>query len=78
MNCDECLRRESEILKAIVAADKAESAMRWYLVAHLDVMSSSDIEEYNALKLQEQQACEARHLAFTGAIAHRRRHTAAA
>ena len=74
MNCDECDRSERFLLEAMVAADKAETALRCYLMTHERFAGVSDMDEYEALRKSHQDAVEERHAAYSGLVGHKRSH----
>ena len=75
MNCDDCLRMDSVLLEALVAADKAETALRCYFLTHHRTAGVSDLAEYNALRARQQQASDDRHNAYLASIEHRKQHS---
>jgi hypothetical protein len=74
MNCNECDRSERFLLEAMVAADKAETALRCYLMTHERFGGVSDMDEYEALRRDHQTATEGRHSAYIGLVKHKRSH----
>jgi hypothetical protein len=75
MNCDECDRSERFLIEAMVAADKAETSLRCYLMTHERFGGVSDMDEYEALRKSHQNAAEERHAAYTGLVKqHKRSH----
>jgi hypothetical protein len=74
MNCDECDRSERFLLEAMVAADKAETALRCYLMTHERFGGVSDMDEYEALRGEHRNATDQRHRAYTGLVQHKRSH----
>jgi len=74
MNCNDCDRSERMLLEAMVAADKAETALRCYLMTHERFGGVSDMEEYEALRTYQQSAAQERHSAYTGLVQHKRSH----
>jgi len=75
MNCNECDRAERFLLEAMVAADKAETGLRCYLMTHERFGGVSDMDEYEALRRDQQEATEQRHRAYTGLIRHKHSHS---
>ena len=75
INCDECNRLERYLLEAMVAADKAETGLRCYLITHERFGGVSDMDEYEALRTDQQNATQERHGAYTGLISHKRSHS---
>ena len=74
MNCNECDRAERFLLEAMVAADKAETGLRCYLMTHERFGGVSDMDEYEALRRDQQEATDQRHRAYTGLIKHKHAH----
>jgi hypothetical protein len=74
MNCDECDRSERFLLEAMVAADKAETALRCYLITHERFGGVSDMNEYEALRKDQQNATDERHKAYVGMVKHKQSH----
>lgn len=58
------VRLNRAFLQALIAADKAETELRCYLVVHQGAAGVSDMDEYRSLHAQQQRAAEARHQAF--------------
>jgi len=75
MDCDHCLSMNSAFLEALVAADRAETALRCYFITHQRIGGVSDLAEYNALRSQQQQTSDARHKAYLASVEHRRQHS---
>ena len=76
MNCEECDRKERFLLEAMVSADKAETALRCYLMTHERFGGVSDVDEYEALRSEQQKATQERHNAYTGLVKHKQAHSA--
>jgi hypothetical protein len=76
MNCEECDRAERFLLEAMVAADKAETALRCYLLTHERLGGVSDIDEYEALKADHLRTSQQRDKAYLGMVNHKRGHCA--
>ncbi len=74
-NCDGCARLERFLLEAMVAADKAETGLRCYLITHERFGGVSDMDEYEALRKDQENATQERHRAYTGLISHKRAHS---
>jgi hypothetical protein len=74
MDCSECNRLERFVLEAMVAADKAETALRCYLLTHQWGASVSDLAEYNTLRAQQQATADDRHKAYMDFVKHRKDH----
>ena len=51
-------------VQAMIAADKAETALRCYFITHQGAAGVSDLDEYRSLYLQQQRAADARHQAY--------------
>lgn len=64
MDSNDSLRLTGGFLRALIAADKAETELRCYLLVHQGATGVSDLNEYQSLYLQQQRAAEARHLAY--------------
>ena len=54
MDCNECYRLERFVLESLVFADKAGTALRCYLITHEWSASVSDVDEYHALRAEQQ------------------------
>ena len=76
MECNECNRTERFLLEAMVAADKAETALRCYLMTHERFAGVSDLDEYGALKGEQQKTTEERHKAYMDLVKHKQGHCA--
>jgi len=63
MTCDTCGRLEGILVESIVFADKAETALRCYFITHQHLATVSDMDEYRALREEQQRAAEGRHQA---------------
>jgi len=74
MNCDECDRAERILIEAMVAADKAETGLRCYLMTHERLGGVSDMDEYEALRKDHQNATGERDRAYVGMVKHRHSH----
>ena len=74
MDCDECLRVDRMFLESLVAADKAETALRCYFITHQKHAGVSDLDEYRSLREQQQHSTDERHRAYFTAIEHRKLH----
>jgi hypothetical protein len=73
-NCEVCDRLERLFLESIVYADKAETALRCYLITHQWSAGVSDMDEYNALRAEQQRTTEERHGAYMGLVSHTKQH----
>lgn len=76
MACDDCDRVERFLLESMVAADKAETALRCYLMTHERFAGVSDVEEYEALRTHQQNMIDERHRAYTELVKHKQAHLA--
>lgn len=74
MNCDNCDRSERFLLETMIAADKAETALRCYLLTHERFAGVSDMDEYAALRDSQQNAVDDRDKAYTALVQHKRSH----
>jgi hypothetical protein len=74
MSCEECDRLESLFLESIVFADRAETALRCFLITHQRFAGVSDMDEYNALRADQEATAEKRHEAFVSIVTHARNH----
>jgi len=72
MECEECQRLHRMFLESLVAADRAETGLRCYFITHQKLAGVSDLDEYDALREQQQSLTEARHQAYLGSIQHRK------
>lgn len=73
--CEMCQRLERLFLESIIDADKAETALRCYLITHQWSAGVSDMDEYNALRAQQQRTTDDRHGAYTKLVSHAMNHT---
>lgn len=74
MACEQCERRKRMFLEAMIEEDRAEHALRSFFLTHLKLAGVSDLDEYAALRTQQQKAEETRHRAFLDAVEHRKQH----
>jgi len=74
MECQLCHRLERLFLATIVFADKSETALRCYLITHQHFAGVSDMDEYEALRAEQQRTAEDRHRAYTELVSHARNH----
>jgi hypothetical protein len=74
MDCDECNRLERAVLECMIAADKAETALRCYLITHQWGAGVSDLDEYHALRAVQQTGAEERHQAYMAFVGHQKDH----
>jgi hypothetical protein len=72
--CESCNRFERVLLESLIDADKADTALRCYLITHQWSASVSDMDEYNALRAEQQRMTERRHEAYTALISHAMNH----
>lgn len=70
MEANEGARLNRAFLQAMIAADKAETALRCYFITHQGSAGVSDLDEYRSLNAQQQRAAEARHQAYMALIGH--------
>ena len=75
MNCEKCDRLERFLLEAMVAADKAETGLRCYLMTHERFAGVSDMDEYQALRTDQENAMGERHGAYTELVKHKQDHS---
>jgi len=76
MGCDECYRLGRLVLESIVFADKAETALRCYLITHEWSAGVSDVDEYHALRAEQQRTTDERHKAYMDFVNHKKAHRA--
>jgi hypothetical protein len=74
MNCTECNRLERIFLESMVAADKAETALRCYFLTHQWAAGVSDMDEYESLRNHQAQSMEDRHRAYVAVVEHTKGH----
>ena len=74
MKCNECDQAERFLLEAMVEADKTETALRCFLLTHERFGGVSDVDEYEALRRDHQQAIDQQHKAYTGLVRHKQGH----
>jgi hypothetical protein len=70
MTCEVCNRLERLFLESMIYADKAETALRCYLITHQWAASVSDMDEYNALRAEQERTADERHRAYTDLVIH--------
>jgi hypothetical protein len=70
MTCDTCDRLNGILVESIVFADKAETALRCFFITHQHLATVSDIDEYNALRHEQQHTADGRHRAFMDMVTH--------
>lgn len=73
-NCERCNQLERLVLESIIDADKADTTLRCYLITHQWSASVSDMDEYNALRAEQQRAADKRHKAYTELVSHAMNH----
>jgi len=78
MNCEECHRLERLFLESIVFADRAETALRCFLITHQHFAGVSDMDEYRALRGEQQRTAGQRHAAFMDVVSHVSNHVSVA
>jgi hypothetical protein len=74
MDCEDCNRLERFVLESMIAADRAETALRCYLLTHQWTAGVSDLAEYHTLRAEQQAAADERHKAYMDFVKHRREH----
>jgi hypothetical protein len=74
MNRESCDRLEGVVLESIVFADKAETALRCYLITHQHFAGVSDMDEYQALRAEQQRTADERHRSYMDLVSHSRNH----
>jgi hypothetical protein len=67
-------RLERQLLEAMVFADRAQTAMRCFLITHQGFPGVSDLDEYLALRDEERKTTEQRHEAFLTRVRYEREH----
>ena len=67
-------RLEGMLVKSIVCADQAETALRCYFITHQRFATVSDMDEYRALREEQQCTAEGRHRAFIDMVTHAGNH----
>lgn len=76
MRCEDCNRLERLFLELMVYADKAETALRCYFITHQWSAGVSDMDEYNALRADQQRTADQRHRAYMDLVSHAMNHGA--
>ena len=74
MTCDTCDRLGGSLVESIVFADKAETALRCYFITHQHFATVSDMDEYRALREEQQRTGDERHRAFMDMVTHALNH----
>lgn len=74
MSCEVCHRLERLFLESMIYADKSETALRCYLITHQWSATVSDIDEYNALRSDQQRNADQRHKAYIDLVSHAKDH----
>lgn len=74
MDCNECHRLERFVLESLVFADRAETALRCYLITHEWSAGVSDVDEYQSLRTEQQRTAEERHKAYMDFVNHKKAH----
>jgi hypothetical protein len=72
--CENCNRLERFFLESLIGADKADTALRCYLITHQWSASVSDMDEYNALRAEQQRMTDKRHRTYTDLVSHAMNH----
>ena len=76
MECNECLRLERMFLESLVSADRAETALRCFFITHQKITGVSDMDEYRALRGEQERCADRRHREYQAWIEHRAQHLA--
>ena len=74
MSCEVCQRSERLLLEKIVFADRAETSLRCYLITHQHFAGVSDMDEYQAMRAEQQRTADERHKAYMDFMNHARDH----
>lgn len=74
MACEMCDRLERLFLESMIYADKAETALRCYLITHQWSATVSDIDEYDALRSDQQRKADERHTRYMDLVSHAKDH----
>ena len=74
MTCEVCNRLERLFLESMIYADKAETALRCYLITHQWSASVSDIDQYDALRSDQQRKADERHKSYVDLVNHAKDH----
>jgi len=74
MSCEQCDRLERLVLESLVFADRAETALRCYLITHERSAGVSDLDEYHALRTEQQRTTDERHKAYMDLVDHKKAH----
>jgi hypothetical protein len=74
MSCDSCQRLERLFLESMVFADRAETSLRCYLLTHQHFAGVSDMDEYQAVRTEQERTSEERHRAYVDFMNHARNH----
>ncbi len=72
--CEICDRLERLFLESIIYADKAETSLRCYLITHQWSAGVSELDEYNALRAEQQRTADERHGAYMNVVSHAKNH----
>jgi hypothetical protein len=72
--CEICHRLERLFLESLIDADKAETALRCYLITHQWSASVSDMDEYNSLRAEQLRTTDKRHKAYMELVNHAMNH----
>jgi hypothetical protein len=74
MSCEVCRRLERLFLESIVFADRAETSLRCYLITHQHFAGVSDMDEYQAVRAEQQRTADERHKAYMDFMIHAGNH----
>ena len=74
MKDEQLARLERRFLESLVFADRAQTAMRCFLVTHQYFASVSDMDQYLALRDDERRSFDERHEAFLALVHYERDH----
>jgi hypothetical protein len=74
MKDEQLARLERRFLESLVFADRAQTAMRCFLVTHQHFAGVSDMDQYLALRDDERKALDERHEAFLTLVHYERDH----
>lgn len=70
MAFDDGNRLKRLFLESMVYADRAETALRCYFITHQWSAGVSDMEEYQALRADQQRTADERHRAYMSLVNH--------
>jgi hypothetical protein len=66
---------ERAFLESIVFADRAETALRCFLITHQHFAGVSDLDEYNSMRAEQRRTADERHVAYTSMVNHAKGHS---